>query len=91
MKVGQSQRKWKMSQDLPPLDPELLDARDAVFLEPRILFDIAIVSVVPQKDYKKVFYDLSKLEEICKTKYNSKTFDFLIIHLKDRVDYIGTI
>jgi len=80
-----------MSQDLPPLDPELLDARDAVFLEPRILFDIAIVSVVPQKDYKKVFYDLSKLEEICKTKYNSKTFDFLIIHLKDRVDYIGTI
>ncbi len=80
-----------MSQDLPPLDPELLDVRDAVFLEPRILFDSAIVSIVPQDDYKKVFYSLSKLEEICRDKYNSKTFDFLKIHLKDREDYIGII
>ena len=80
-----------MFQDLPQLDPKLLDARDAVFLEPRILFDSAIVSIVPQNDYKKVFYSLSKLEDICKDKYNSKTFDFLMIHLKDRVDYIGTV
>ena len=58
-------------------DPSLLDARDAAFLEPRIIFDSAIHLIEDKGDYKKIHYKKEDVKNLFYKHYPNKDFKIL--------------
>ncbi len=48
------------------------------FLEPRCLFDSAISSLESNAESNKIYYNLSKVQDICLTHYNESTWQRLL-------------
>ena len=51
------------------LRPELMDCLDATFIEPRMVFDDAIIDFEDMGDYKR-----EKLEKLCLEYYSDKVW-----------------
>jgi hypothetical protein len=58
-------------------DPEILNTIGVAYIEPRILFDCAVEKIEDNGDMKKVFYNASRVEEICKQRYSQKVYQKL--------------
>ena len=56
-------------------DPSFLDATDAAFLQPRMLFDDSIVDIQDMGEYKKICYDRSKVQAVFQKHYPKKSFE----------------
>jgi hypothetical protein len=56
------------------LRPELMDCLDATFIEPRMVFDDAIVDFEDMGDYKRIHYNKEKLEKLCLEYYSDKVW-----------------
>lgn len=72
-------------------DPSLLDASDAAFLQPRILFDESIVDIHDMGEYKKIYYDRNKVQATFQKHYPKKSFDVVENIVKNAEDLLALV
>lgn len=73
------------------LRPELMECRDAAFIEPRMVFDDAIVNFEDMGDYKRIHYSKEKLENLCQDYYTDKVWFTLKASLENLTDAITLV